>query len=214
MKLLEMHAREMLGMSQAWGAFRFKAMPQEAGKVLYYEVTGAVAPLVSKGSCKGNRNWKRRDRATERVANIPVADHDAWTREWERQTGKCSNCVGEGKVMARWHYKEGMTYKTCPICLGSGKAEWCKECGASLIDKCIHLFDGSGCHRVDWAARAKAKMVEALTCSVCGDTSGECAHLLWGAQARPLLAWTDPENDPGGDNVDFREGDSLMLPGV
>jgi hypothetical protein len=120
--LIEIHARERLDAPPGWQAFFFSRMPPN-GPTLYFEVRGAVVPLLTRGKRKGQPDWKARDRSTERTAYIPVAEHDAWVEGWRRRTGLCTGCLGKREVFAAWSKADGTKYMTCPDCGGTGKAD-------------------------------------------------------------------------------------------
>ena len=121
MNLMEIHAREKAGMPESWCMYRWECFPKTADKTLYYQVTGIVAPLKTKGKNKGRRNWRAGDKSTERVVILPVSDHEAWVAEWEKKTGNCAECTGTGRIMKRWSAASGAEYRPCGKCNGSGK---------------------------------------------------------------------------------------------
>lgn len=121
MKLCEIHAREKSGMPPEWCAYAWECFPKEPNqKVLYYQIKGMVAPIKTKGPRKGDHNWKAGDKSTERVVILPVEEHEQWIRKWESSTGKCSNCIGDGKVIVKWSSITGIHYGECTICKGTG----------------------------------------------------------------------------------------------
>jgi hypothetical protein len=84
--LLELHAREKLGMPEDWRAYRYECFPKiNGGPTLYIEVTGIVAPLMEKGRRKGLPDWRHEDKASRRKAILPVAEHDQWVLAWSRR---------------------------------------------------------------------------------------------------------------------------------
>lgn len=77
-------------------------------------VKGAVCTAVYKsGPRKGQTNWMKLDKSTEREFLITFAEYDARVREYETRTGRCSSCV-DGK------YETG---RDCHRCKGTGKAK-------------------------------------------------------------------------------------------
>lgn len=80
---------------------------------------GGIPRLLKKGKRKGCKTWDE--------IGDPVVVTDAETQlletQYERETGKCSTCDGEGKCLASWSVEHGTTYATCRKCKGSGKAE-------------------------------------------------------------------------------------------
>lgn len=118
MDLLEIHAREKVGQSPEWHVYLWKVLPENAKEPFYYELTGAVAPAKKRGS---GYNWRKIDKATDSTVHILVSEHAAWAKAWEEKTGQCRNCVGTGKVFAKWSKEMGTQYTPCLICEGTGK---------------------------------------------------------------------------------------------
>lgn len=119
--LYQVHAIEKERLPSNWRVFRWEAFPKSGrGDCIYIAVTGAVCEYqYLKGKRKGHTNWHKRDAKTEVTVNLPVADHNAWKLEWEKRTGKCSNCTGTGEVMESWNVNTGTKYRTCPKCKGA-----------------------------------------------------------------------------------------------
>ena len=104
-------ARER-GMPEGWRWFSLQVvdhrLPRDEAAT---SVTGAVCLVRYKsGPNKGELNWAKRDRATERTLIITFKDVDARERQWERDTGKCCRCAGSGKD----------PWGSCGRCRGSG----------------------------------------------------------------------------------------------
>lgn len=76
-------------------------------------VKGAVCTATFKsGPRKGETNWAKRDKTTEREFLITFVEHDARVAAWEAEHGTCSSCT-DGQ------YETG---GTCHRCKGTGKA--------------------------------------------------------------------------------------------
>lgn len=124
MDLYTEHARELLGMPPEWDSYHLEAIghtPDDSATKLI-RVTGAVAPMKTRGKYKGLPNWDKRDPATDKTAYFTPEEHDRWVQEWEKKTGKCSDCTGSGKRYAGWSVAEGTTYKPCKTCGETGMA--------------------------------------------------------------------------------------------
>lgn len=122
--LLETHAREKGKLPPDWEFYKWRSMPESRQYLepcLYHEITGAVAPIKTKGKNKGRRDWDKMDKATKRVIVITPEEHETWLQEWERKTGKCNRCVGEGQTVKSFGVG-GTTYRECATCKGSGKS--------------------------------------------------------------------------------------------
>lgn len=125
--LLTVHAREALGVSEEWQAYLYACLPrskdgQKDWKATHFQITGCIAPVITRGKNKGCRNWRKMDKTTIREFIVSIADHDAWTLSWQRKTGKCYRCQGEGKTIARITATE-KTYRDCTRCKGTGGAQ-------------------------------------------------------------------------------------------
>lgn len=121
MKLAELHAREKAAMPDTWAIHTWECFPKSTDKTLYYQVTGIIAPLKTKGKNKGAPNWRAGDKTTERTVILTVAEHEAWIAGWELKTGLCSNCLGEGQTLKSWTIANGPEYRQCVECQGTGK---------------------------------------------------------------------------------------------
>ena len=133
MKFCEMHAREKSGMAPEWAAYRWKCMPPNGEAILYYEVTGVVAPLKKVGEHKGFPNWRKGSKETNRTVILPIREHQQWIIDWVKKTGNCYHCLGEGKVVKRWTAATGTEYKPCTACKETGKSTDVTELEKQLL---------------------------------------------------------------------------------
>lgn len=120
MKRLSELAKEKAGMGPEWEPYMFESFPRHPQQATRAEITGAVAPLITRGKSKGQRNWRKMDRSTKRVIYIDFAEYREWEAEWEKKTGKCAECE-EGREWCGWSESEGHRYRTCLKCKGTGK---------------------------------------------------------------------------------------------
>lgn len=126
MNLLTLQARETLNLPEAWSPYEWKCLPEynEKLKIRYepthYSLTGAVAPLITRGPRKGDHNWRKLDPATLRNFIVSIPEHRAWCLAWEQKHQKCHHCTGSGKTISRVS-AEGTEYRTCARCKGSGQ---------------------------------------------------------------------------------------------
>jgi len=101
-----------------WQAFKWRAVPPDT--VL---VEGAVCTTLFKsGPRKGLPNWSKLDKSTRREIALSGAQIKQFQLAWEKETGKCHKCTGTCRVFQKWSAAEGITYKTCPRCAGTGAA--------------------------------------------------------------------------------------------
>jgi hypothetical protein len=122
MKLLNEHAKEKANATPEWHWHTWRAMPPGYAEIIYHEIVGAVAPLRKTGKRKGEHNWAKKDKSTERTVIITPKEHETWLREWSLKTGKCANCYGEGQVWIGWGRESGNRYKPCAKCSSTGRA--------------------------------------------------------------------------------------------
>ena len=118
--LFDDHARELVGMNADWSLYRFEAVGNPNEPPMIYRLRGAVAPPFKSGPRKGKPNWSKKDPATDKEVCDSAADHRAWGAAWERRTGLCSRCGGEGRTLAS-SGRDGKTYRDCRECGGNGK---------------------------------------------------------------------------------------------
>lgn len=111
--LLDMQAAERIGIPD-WLPYHYESI--DGGFLL----TGAVAPVITRGPRKGRRNWKKRDSATERKIVLTRDEVTQYQAAWSARTGKCHRCVGLGEVFASWSKVSGTKYKPCTACQGTG----------------------------------------------------------------------------------------------
>lgn len=78
-------------------------------------VTGGV-PTVGK---QGKKKWNRK---TAERKIIILAELEKEHADYERETGLCSNCYGNGSAISGWSKETGNRYKQCANCGGTGRA--------------------------------------------------------------------------------------------
>lgn len=128
--MLEVCAREREQLPDNWIAYRFECCPSGGPRVLYYQITGAVCPLVTRGKRKGKPNYDEMDRATRRTLAIPKDEFEEWIKDWESRMGICSACEGSGKELAAAGTRNGEVYaeyRLCQKCKGEGKPVCAEE---------------------------------------------------------------------------------------
>lgn len=113
------HAKEKAGLPANWRLYKWECFPKGGDETIYIAVTGAVCEHFKTGEHKNERNWKLRDKTTERTVNLVKLDHERWKLEWEQRTGKCERCTGTGEVLESWNHITGTKTRTCPKCKGA-----------------------------------------------------------------------------------------------
>ena len=116
------HAASKHKLPDGWEIYKWEVVnygtPAEA-----LGVTGAVCTAVfSKGPRKGSRNWAKMDRATVMSIRFTDREHATFLLLWEKSTGTCSKCSGNGTVLVSWSAANGSVYGECPKCSGTGSA--------------------------------------------------------------------------------------------
>jgi len=112
------------GVPEGWRWYEVRAVRQRAGDGVL--IKGAVCTAVySRGPRKGQTDWHKLDRATVRELFATFAQLDAVRDTWERETGKCAKCGGDGQEVESVGTRAGVTHRTyrpCTRCDASGKA--------------------------------------------------------------------------------------------
>lgn len=83
-------------------------------------LTGCIPDGVYKtGPRKGKTKWD-----TKNATQVLVTREELQAEEsrWQSETGKCSECQGEGRNETGWSKAEGRSYKPCQACNATGNA--------------------------------------------------------------------------------------------
>jgi len=116
MNLFEEHAREKLGKPPEWRAFRYECLPANSWKTTHVAITGEICLNKANGAPQ----WNCPLDEPEQVI-ISLEEHDKWTDEWAKTTGKCPRCCGSGQRVKRVSVVDGTEYIPCAECDGTGK---------------------------------------------------------------------------------------------
>lgn len=118
LQLTIMYAQEKVGID-GWQPYFFSVDPDKVPPG-FMNMRGKVPGIYKIGPKKGQVNWNTGDPTTERI--IFVSDNDAikYAKEWERSTGRCPYCMGEGRIQYRWGKETGALFKDCEDCDGTG----------------------------------------------------------------------------------------------
>lgn len=122
MDLLEECAREKVGMGADWKIFRMECLPHHPQPTELVSAVGAVVPLATRGKRKGRPDWNKMDKSTVRTAYITLKEHAEWIGQWEKRTGKCSQCEGSGQEFAGCSVERGTWTRPCAKCGATGKS--------------------------------------------------------------------------------------------
>lgn len=116
---IDEYMRRTYVLPKNWQATRLSVSPQKSrnfpavpsGQIYVY---GAVytEPEVSKKTIVRGTLFER---------FIESSALDEFKKNWEIETGRCSECEGTGKKIASSSINNGTTYRDCKICGGSGE---------------------------------------------------------------------------------------------
>lgn len=118
---LEIHAREALGKPPEWKLTTYQSLPMDSRESTHFQLTGSIPSkvLFKSGPNKGKPNWKF---STDKETVIfSRDDHRAWEDAWEKRTGSCRDCGGDGQALSGYSSATGDRYRPCTRC-ARGKA--------------------------------------------------------------------------------------------
>ena len=95
----------------------------ENWEIYAWELCGPDAVIYTGSECKrGPRSGKRQWYGQKQSAVVTKAEWDAAAKEYERATGFCWVCGGDGQAWKGWSRKDGDYFEFCKKCNGTGKA--------------------------------------------------------------------------------------------
>jgi len=112
---ISLTAQRLHGMPNGW---RWAKVNSHNKPEDYILVEGGVLTVWKRGPRKGTPRW-------------PVKLDSIWMRrgeinqvsdEWERETGQCHRCGGDGQESVGWNKETGRKLRECRRCKGSGKS--------------------------------------------------------------------------------------------
>ena len=112
--VLTMIGRKKLNLAEPWSHCGWKRMDPDR-----WIVRMAQERILTRGPRKGKPTWEGE------VKEVFINESEVKAAElaWEKETGKCQNCGGDGQAWAGWHHINGTSYKTCRRCDGTGMAK-------------------------------------------------------------------------------------------
>lgn len=114
MNHLESAARRKLKAVPDWKAYSYEVVGD------CYLIEGKIPEgTYAKGARKGQPRWGKAD---GQKTVLTQADVDAEIALYEKTTGSCRDCFGNGKTLVKASVKEGTVFGPCSRCGGSGKA--------------------------------------------------------------------------------------------
>lgn len=114
-KHAETVARRKCHAPEGFEVFKWEAIGSDA-----VSLTGGIPRIITRGPRKGKKTWNKCIVTTEIVTK---SEADAEQDKYEKETGRCGECMGEGKLLSGWSRDSGYTYRECSRCKGSGKAD-------------------------------------------------------------------------------------------
>mgnify|MGYP000102432748 CR=1 FL=1 len=122
---LELHAASKVKIDK-WIGYRCDRKESPYG--FYFEITGAVCPAYKQGEKKGQTNYSKADKATERTITFTPQEHDDFVQNWEVLNKLCMKCKGKGSAATAWNSTKGAyNYRECDRCHGTGKNQVVSE---------------------------------------------------------------------------------------
>lgn len=122
--IFEWKLRQIEQLPESFKFYAWKCMPESSKVTIYYELKGGICEhKFQSGPRKGRINYSK---ATDvRECYVPVADAKQWEIDYMTETGKCRDCMGDGKTVSRIDFVNGTTeYRCCSTCAGDGKARF------------------------------------------------------------------------------------------
>ena len=117
----DQHARELYNLSSEWQSYKWEAKGEDPNG--YLELTGGVfRERYTRGKRKGETHFGKPEPGTLMTLALPDRLQREWTAKWELETGFCSKCEGTGQQVFGWSSQTGTSYRNCPHCNASGKA--------------------------------------------------------------------------------------------
>ena len=114
--LHELTARRVHNLPPEWQACVYRSLPPWGVELIGAEPIGTIR----RGPRKGRPKWPPRNQW--RAVVISNKQVNETRRQWEAETGLCSHCGGSGQQVQRVSITEGVSYRTCTACGGTGKA--------------------------------------------------------------------------------------------
>jgi hypothetical protein len=123
-----MLVRQRYALPEEWRWFSLEALgdyrqPREHSASLIKG--GVYKTLKQRGKNKGKPDIKKPEPGTYREVVVTFADFDAFCVKWERESGRCYDCYGNGdQCCGSAIQPDGSVkhaYRTCVRCKGSGK---------------------------------------------------------------------------------------------
>ena len=118
MRITILYAQEKLGI-KGWKPYIY-SRAEETAPPGFMKLTGIVPGIYKKGPKKGQENWDTGDPATRKTIFVSDAQSAKFAEEWERTTGRCVVCAGDGKTIRSCSAIDGTKYEDCKNCNGTG----------------------------------------------------------------------------------------------
>lgn len=116
--ILNMFAKERLALNDSWQLLSWRRL--DPNGIL---VTIGKARAITKGKKKGSNTWtdtKGNPLSERKEVFLTYGEIKEREERWEKDTGKCIECGGDGQAWIGWSLAEGNRYATCRKCNGKG----------------------------------------------------------------------------------------------
>lgn len=109
-------ARKVHNLPDNWEPLFYGCLERSLG---FYLIGAVPIGTFSRGRRKGHSKFPPKNQQ-QRVV-ITADEKKQAQMEWEDTTGLCSCCGGSGKQVKSISIREGITYRDCVACKGTGK---------------------------------------------------------------------------------------------
>ena len=120
LKIIESRLRQENALPENFQFYRWAMLPAYT-EPIYCELEGAVCPPFVRGPRKGRPNYSKKYDVQTFAVGVQTASD--WEQQWSAATGKCIRCMGDKQIASSVSVAEGVKYKACPDCQGTGKAK-------------------------------------------------------------------------------------------
>ncbi len=111
--------RKLPGLPADWRIAKWQAIG-EAGNAVLFTFMRVTTRVLRSGPNRGKE--RRTYHKPERTSVVTREETDAEEVRYERETGKCGNCAGNGQEWAGWSAANGHRYRECSKCGATGLA--------------------------------------------------------------------------------------------
>lgn len=113
-------AKEKAGLAADFHNYEWESLHPDTDGIDALRMEFAKCPLLVRGKFKGRPNFRK---ATE-YKTVWLTGDEITQRaaEWEKRTGKCSECEGTTQVFHSWNHETVTKFRPCDKCNATGKS--------------------------------------------------------------------------------------------